>query len=221
MKKTVKSLWLSALSILLCLAMLAGSTFAWFTDSVESAGNMIVAGNLDIEMYWAKDLNGSWINAEDQNAEPVFDYDLWEPGYTEVRYVKIVNAGSLAFKYALSIIVDGEVSALADVIDVYFVEAPTTPIEGREDLAEMTPTGTLRQAINGTIPANGVLLAADQTKAGFYSGEIVVAIALKMKEEAGNEYQNLSIGDGFYLRLDATQYDFENDAFGSDYDSNV
>ena len=116
MKKTAKTLITSGLAILLCLSMLAGSTFAWFTDEVKSGNNVIMAGNLDIEMHWTKDLSsGTWINAEDTSAEPVFNYDKWEPGYTEVRYVKIVNAGNLAFKYALSIIPDGEVSDLADV----------------------------------------------------------------------------------------------------------
>ena len=90
MKKTIKSLFLSGISILLCLSMLAGSTFAWFTDEVTSGNNVIMAGNLDIEMHWTKDLeNGTWIDAEDANAEPVFNYDKWEPGYSEVRYIKI------------------------------------------------------------------------------------------------------------------------------------
>lgn len=222
MKKTLKSLALSTLSLLLCFVMLLGTTFAWFTDEIESGKNVIQAGNLDIEMYWTKDLNsGSWINAEDDNAEPVFNYDKWEPGYTEVRYVKIKNAGSLSFKYSLSIIPDGEVSKLADVIDVYFVENPTANIASRAELAALTAKGTLRDAIEGKIPANGILLSKDQSKANFYFGEIVVAIALKMRESAGNEYQNLSIGDTFSLKLSATQYSFETDAFGSDYDENA
>ena len=90
MKNKKKALLQSALSILLCCSMLIGTTFAWFTDSVTSGKNVIVAGNLDVQMYWTEDLAGAvWYDAEDTSSVP-FDYDNWEPGYTEVRYVKIV-----------------------------------------------------------------------------------------------------------------------------------
>ena len=222
MKKTLRSLALSVISLLLCFSMLLGSTFAWFTDEIESGKNVIQAGNLDIEMYWTKDLSsGTWINAEDEDAEPVFNYDKWEPGYTEVRYVKIKNAGSLAFKYALSIIPDGEVSKLADVIDVFYVENATANIGGRAELNALGAKGTLRDAINGSIPVNGAIVPTGKTAEGAYSGEVVIAIALKMRESAGNEYQNLSIGDTFSLKLTATQYSFEKDGYGSDYDKDA
>ena len=57
MKKTLKSLVISVTSLLLCFVMLLGTTFAWFTDEVKSGNNVIQTGNLDIEMYWTKDLN--------------------------------------------------------------------------------------------------------------------------------------------------------------------
>ena len=222
MKKTLKALFLSGISMLLCVSMLMGSTFAWFTDEVKSGNNVILAGNLDVEMYWSKDLTkNTWINAEDTNAEPVFNYEKWEPGYAEVRYIKIKNAGNLAFKYALSIIPDGEVSKLADVLDVYYVENATANIASRAALKEMTPNGTLRDAINGKIPVNGVILPEGKTaEKGEYVGETIIAIAIKMREEAGNEYKNLSI-DSFSLKLSATQYDYENDSFGNDYDEGL
>ena len=52
MKKStmLRSLLMSGLSVLLCVSMLMGSTFAWFTDTVESGINTIVAGNLDVEL---------------------------------------------------------------------------------------------------------------------------------------------------------------------------
>lgn len=49
MKATKKSLWLSAVSMMLCVVMLLGTTFAWFTDSVTNTGNVIQAGNLDVK----------------------------------------------------------------------------------------------------------------------------------------------------------------------------
>ena len=50
-KSTKRALLLSALSLLMCVSMLIGSTFAWFTDSVTSGNNKIVAGNLDVALY--------------------------------------------------------------------------------------------------------------------------------------------------------------------------
>jgi hypothetical protein len=56
------------------------------------------------------------------SAGPIFNYDKWEPGYSVARHIKISNEGSLALKYKLTITANGEVSELADVIDVYYVD---------------------------------------------------------------------------------------------------
>ncbi|MBO5953164.1 MAG: hypothetical protein J6Q53_03470 [Oscillospiraceae bacterium] len=51
-KNTTRSaLFTSIMSLLLCVSMLLGTTYAWFTDSVVSGNNVIAAGNLDIELY--------------------------------------------------------------------------------------------------------------------------------------------------------------------------
>lgn len=72
----------SVLSVLLCVAMLIGSTFVWFTDSVTSGKNQIVAGNLDVELEYTTDFN-EWKTVED--ATDLFKKDaLWEPGHAEV-----------------------------------------------------------------------------------------------------------------------------------------
>ena len=84
-----------ALSIIMSIT---GGTIAWFTDEVTSAGNEIKAGNLDVEVYVADDPNATeWKNIETEG--PVFDYDRWEPGFTQIKYLKVVNAGTLAFKW--------------------------------------------------------------------------------------------------------------------------
>ncbi len=54
-KDTKKSLAMSAISMLVCVVMLAGLTFAWFTDSVTNKGNRIQAGNLKIDLLMDKD----------------------------------------------------------------------------------------------------------------------------------------------------------------------
>ena len=105
-KTTRRALLSSMIALLLCVSMLVGTTFAWFTDSVTSASNIIKSGNLDIEMYWAKgteDPNADTTVWTDASTGAIFNYDKWEPGYTEVRHIKISNEGTLALKYQLHI----------------------------------------------------------------------------------------------------------------------
>ena len=45
------ALFTSIISLMLCVSMLVGTTFAWFTDSVVSGNNIIAVGNLDVELY--------------------------------------------------------------------------------------------------------------------------------------------------------------------------
>ncbi len=100
--KTAKALLASVLALVLCLSMLIGTTFAWFTDSVTSANNIIKSGNLDVTMDWADGTKAvpaadseEWTDA---SVGAIFNYELWEPGYTEVRHIQIANVGSLALK---------------------------------------------------------------------------------------------------------------------------
>ena len=98
-KTTKRALLSSIVSLILCFTMLLSTTYAWFTDTVVSGNNIITAGNLDIELeYW----NGTeW--ADVKAASDILTNTLWEPGVTEVAYLRVANAGSLAFKYQLSI----------------------------------------------------------------------------------------------------------------------
>ena len=116
-KTTKRALLGSVVSLLLCFSMLIGSTFAWFTDSVTSANNIIKTGNLDIEVYYAhpsdvvngKIADDAWKLMTSET--PVFDNDaLWEPGYTQLVYFKIKNVGSLAAKYQFRVDILNEVA---------------------------------------------------------------------------------------------------------------
>ena len=53
---TKRALVFSVLSLLLCFSMLAGTTYAWFTDTVASTGNIIQSGILDAALV---DANGN------------------------------------------------------------------------------------------------------------------------------------------------------------------
>ena len=209
-KSTKRALLLSLLSMLLCITMLVGTTFAWFTDSVTSSGNIIKSGTLEIEMYWAEGTEDpSTATWTDASTSAIFNYDNWEPGYVDVKHVKISNVGSLAFKYVVNIKANGAVSELAEVIDVYFVD-PAAQVSGRSALVDSYKVGTLAEILRGEVsPARGDL-AKDESD--------TVTIALKMQESAGNEYQDLSIGSDFSVQVLATQLTYEDDSFGNDYD---
>lgn len=212
-----KSRWiLSIIMLLFCVATFVGTTFAWFTDSVTSSNNIIASGTLDVEMHWATTLDSTeWKNVE-TDSTPIFNNKNWEPGYTEVRYIKVKNAGSLAFRYSLAVIPNGRVGELAEVIDVYYVVNPTENLTSAS-VSALPSVGTLKDMI-GTHKGGGVLLPKNEVKAGFYSGEVIVAVALRLPTTVGNFYQGSTVGDSFDIQIVATQYGYETDSFDPEYD---
>ena len=214
-KTTKSALFSSVIALVLCFTMLLGTTFAWFTDSVTSSGNIIQTGTLDVEMHWAEgkaDPNADNTAWTDASAGAIFTNDKWEPGYVEVRHIKISNVGTLALKYQLHIYANGDVSDLADVVDVYFVD-PAVQVADRTALDGIDPVGTLTEVLAG-MPGNASGdLQADEVD--------TITLALKMRENAGNEYQNKEIGSDFVIQLLATQLTSETDSFDDQYDANA
>ena len=211
MRKPRRPLLKSFLALLLCLSLLIGSTFAWFTDSVTSSGNIIKSGNLDVEMYWSDRLlsvdSPEWQNAD---GVPVFDYSNWEPGYTQVRYVKISNEGNLALKWLLSIETEAQLGTIAEVIDVYYINPVSSAITSLDGL---TPVGILKDVIAGHSSTSGNLLP----KSAQGGNTAILAIAFHMQESAGNDYMSQTTG-AFTLKLLATQLQYESDSFDNTYD---
>ena len=209
MKATRRSIFSSIVALLLCISMFLGTTFAWFTDTVTSTGNIIQSGNLDAEMHWSDTLLDAtsldWKNAD---GVPVFTYDKWEPGYTEVKYIRVSNKGNLNFKWQLTIEAEGKVTSLADVIDVYYVNPVTSAITSLDGL---TPEGTVSEVLAGKTANTGSLTPGSTA---------ILAIAFHMDELAGNEYQNMSLCEaGFALKLLVTQDVGEFDSFDDQYDA--
>ena len=204
---------MSLISLLLCFSMLIGSTFAWFTDSVSSYGNKIQSGTLKVDLELLDKESGKWISVKDSNA-PIFNYDKWEPGYVDTKILKIENEGSLALKWVAQFYSNERLSILADVIDVYVRESATEleysegrSLEGYTCVGNLTSfIRSIEQTTTGTLEAG----ASD------YLG-----IALKMRESAGNEYQGLSLGGAFDIRILATQHTSEFDSLGNDYDKDA
>ena len=208
-----KRLFTSIVALFLCFIMLIGTTFAWFTDVVSSNGNIIQTGNLKVEMYWSDELlpenSDEWQNAENG---AIFKYNNWEPGYTEVKYIKVKNAGSLNLKWKMSLEAEGKVTDLSDVIDVYYVNPVVNEIT-KADMSSLTSKGKLTDVLSENLGEDGRLEVGESC---------IVAIAFHMDEETGNEYQNKSLCEaGFAVRLMATQATGEYDSFNDQYDANA
>ena len=189
-KSTKRALLLSALSLLMCVSMLIGSTFAWFTDSVTSAGNTIQSGTLEVDLVDANDNSMAgqvikFVTPDNRDQDAI----LWEPGCTyKTEPVYVVNNGNLALKY--EIVING--------------------INGNAKLLE---------AIEWTVTVGTTTTALADLKGNLVAGAKSEAIVLSghMKEEAGNEYQGLT-AEGISIVVYATQHTYENDSFGNQYD---
>ena len=207
-KSSKRALLISGLALFVCITMLVGSTFAWFTDSVTSAGNKIQAGTLKIDLELLEE-NGSWTSIKDSQ-KALFDYDKWEPGYTEVKVLRVTNKGTLALKWIAKLVSANTLTDLANVIDVYVNTSATEYPAERENLDNWYNAGTLATFIN-TIE--------DTTYGNLEAGETAyLGLALRMQEEAGNEYQGMDLGGAFDIMIMATQLTAEEDSFNDQYD---
>lgn len=228
LKATKKALVSSVLALVMCFTMLLGTTFAWFTDSVTSANNVIQTGTLDVGFQWAEGnedpSTATWNDVEGA----LFNYANWEPGYAVAKHLKISNNGSLGLNYKVRIFANGVVSDLAEVIDVYVVAGAVDAMD-RNTLAGLEPVGTLTQVLL----ASGADDAENEADMGYDVSELikgsldvdaddhVYTLVLKMNENAGNEYQDMDLGCTFSVQLLATQMAAEEDSFDNQYDAVV
>lgn len=198
-KTSKRALLTSVLSIALCLSMLIGTTFAWFTDTASTAVNKIQAGTLDVDIVDADNntLNGKTLYFRDVNGKTNI---LWEPGATfNLDTFRIVNKGNLALKYKVVISgIDGS-AELLNVINFTVKKGDAAPVELAGWEGVLLPKGA--EATGG----------ADVETTG------LIAISGKMDEQAGNQYQGLSI-DGLGITVYATQSTYESDSNGNTYD---
>ena len=106
-KSTKRALLGSVMAMVLCLAMLVGATFAWFTDTASTGVNKIQAGKLDVALEM-QNADGKWVSAEGKTLDFVKaaagEQVLWEPGCTyTLPELRVVNNGNLALKYKVTI----------------------------------------------------------------------------------------------------------------------
>ena len=203
-RATKRALLTSVTALVMCVVMLAGTTFAWFTDTASTGVNKIQAGNLDValEMNTGTKENPKWENAEGKTlqfktADGRTDNILWEPGCRyQLPELRVVNNGNLALKYMIKITGIKGNAKLNEVIE-WNIEYGTNAVEDN--------TGD-EAVVTGYSLNPG---ASD-----------VVTIKGEMDKNAGNEYQGLSI-DGVSVTVYATQMTAEFDSFDNEYDKDA
>ena len=201
-KATKRALLTSVMALVMCVVMLVGTTFAWFTDTASTNVNTIKAGNLKVDIIGEEGTEHiSTLNFK-KAAGAEGEEILWEPG---CRYLtegfRIANKGNLALKWKAQVN-KGTTAAnkgnfdLLDVIDFYLV---TKAVDGTETSAALDDfTGNLTAMTNSDVY--------------YIKGE--------MKTSAGNDYQDLTL-DGITITVIATQDTVENDSFDNKYDENA
>ena len=200
-RQTKQALLTSVMALVMCVVMLLGTTFAWFTDTARTSVNKIQAGNLDIELQM-KDAKGNWINAEGKTLPFLVEGKIpdagtqiyWEPGCTYyVPEVRVVNKGNLAVKFEYVNELLGVTGKLAEVLEPVF----KTPNDGAGNPIDIEPE---------------VLKPGEASPAWSFG--------YHMKETAGNEYQN-ETASGMCLTVVATQATYEKDSKDDQYDKDA
>ena len=211
LKSKKSALLMSFTSLLLCFAMLAGSTFAWFTDTATTGVNKIVSGKLDVDIV-DETTEQHLEKLSFQNKTESTDI-LWEPGVTFLTQgFKIKNDGNLALKWKMAINKENAVNSK--------VAGSTIAKDGMSlldviDFSVVTKVGENYEVVD-IEDFEGQLTGESDTTT--YSP--VYYLQAHMQETAGNDYQDLTLDD-ITITVYATQLNHENDSFGPDYDEDA
>ena len=221
---TKRALISSALATMMCIIMLIGTTFAWFTDTASTGVNKIQSGKLDVELEYSYDME-NWSTAT--SATKLFDdKTLWEPGVTEIVYLRVKNAGSLALKYTMGL------NSQVGFADGTNVAGDTYNVGDYLKLGTATVTEALatREAAWDAVAANAHVMkdlkpfaeGMPVLEAGKTSD--VIALVIYMPTDVGNE-ANAGAKASYVYRLGvdvyATQATVESDSIDNTYDENA
>ena len=205
-KATKRALLTSVMALVMCVVMLVGTTFAWFTDTASTGVNKIVAGNLDVDIV---DGNGdsldgktlNFVNKENQSNI------LWEPGVTfHTEGFRIKNGGNLALKWKMVVNKDS---------------ASTGVVEGSNGKDGMNLLDVIDFSVVSSKDENAPAVKIDEF-VGHTAAKTIDSVTYyikgTMKTTAGNDYQNLTL-NGITITVYATQDTVENDSFNNQYDA--
>mgnify|MGYP004683109029 CR=1 len=228
-RATKRALLTSVMALVMCVVMLAGTTFAWFTDTASTGVNKIQAGNLDIELAYKNTYIPDGTPTTDDGfaavtkETEVFDAEaLWEPGHVEYVVLKIRNAGNLALKYKLGINIASETGStnvygdpfkLSDSIKFAVINGDQSTL-GRDDL--------VAGAGEGAVLSTGYTAEDHLLK----DGSKIVTLVVWMPKSVGNEANyDAAVAEAPVINLGinvvATQYTYESDSFDETYDKNA
>lgn len=211
MTHTKKALMMSIFSMVLCMAMLMGTTFAWFTDTAGTGVNIVKSGDLDLEIV-KDDTAESPVNASNKIAfENGSNAVLWDCGSTfTTEGFKIKNTGKLALKYKLMVNV-GEIDEdLRDNMTFTILEGNNDSI-GRGKVVEGKLAAKSETSSEAATQDAEVEVKAESTSAVYY-------IQGHMKDDADNKCQGATLKN-ITITVIATQDNVESDSNGNSYDS--
>lgn len=211
-QKTIKRMLVtSVLSLVLCMSMFIGTTFAWFSDTAASANNKIVAGNLQIQLLMYD--GESYVDIGNRN-NPIFGVDsvaqnenestLWEPGKTQVAYLAVKNNGSLALKYKVDLNVQDISKSIYEVM-----QYAIAPGAEKNSVDEWNTSAGTDVRIGKQNISEEILLSPGETR--------YFALSIHMDAQADDKYQGGEVQ--FNLNVFATQATAEKDSFGEQYDA--
>ena len=241
-KSTKRALLTSVLALLMCVTMLVGATFAWFTDTASTGINKIQAGNLDIEVQYRTTADGEWKTLD--KATDLFGAEdtLFEPGHTRVVELKIANAGNLALKYKIGMNVVSETAGTNKDSKPYklsnYLKVATTAILAcntgnitTDAVAAWLDAGVFTKNFSGwNSERNFANFELEKTDNGVVNqllpgGEVIFGMKVYMPESVGNEANAISTEKAasinFGLNVVATQYTHERDSYGNTYDKDA
>ena len=224
-KATKRALLTSVMALVMCVVMLVGTTFAWFTDTASTAVNKIQAGNLKMEVTYKNTVGGGFKKVDKEI--PVFNNSaLWEPGHVEFAVLNVKNIGTLALKYKLGINiasetgstnVNGDTFNLSDYIKFAVIEGDATEngIERAALVAAAERVGS--KLINEGYSKESHLDTKDANE--------TVTLVVWMPTDVGNEANHAVNADAPVISLGinafATQYTYEKDSFDDQYDKDA
>ena len=223
-KATKRALLTSVMALVMCVVMLVGTTFAWFTDTASTGVNKIQAGNLDIELaYKNSTTDGKFEEASKET--PVFDNNaLWEPGHVEYVVLKVSNAGNLALKYKLGINIASETGSTNVLGNEFKLSDSIKFGVADEDLSGKTRDEMVAAVTDSKLISEGYSKENNLNKT---NDADIVTLVVWMPKSVGNE-ANYKVAEGITapsidlgINVVATQLTYENDSFGNEYDEDA
>ena len=217
-----RALLISAISIAVCFTLLIGTTFAWFTDSVSSAQNVIVAGNLDIELTHT---NKTATNETVEGATDLFvdvTPSYWEPGAMAMETFTLKNVGNLALKYSFSLNIHEATKlgknnkSLAEVLKVAVIEGTVTDVTDRDSIPATEWKAFYEFEELGEILAGA---ADDVWTVVIWWEPSAIDNEYNMNNEDRENGRTTEIA--FTIELHATQLSAETDSFDNTYDESA